>query len=290
MKREISQLLSPELSQRLSKNAKKRVTTGNSGSKVQAVLNFPSSSLSSNQSTTCATCGMTYYSHVSKDKDLHTKYHFNFINGIPWATSFCTNIIVKFVIAEKTPLLTRSGTIKTRKQTSLSTEAMILTIDKKSVKQVRRVEEILKAVNQELNAPSDCQTWKKELTDPIQGKAFVVVIYNRAIAICVTDPIRDTEQQCRWMIHRTQSVVPKQVNKLIKLGVSRIWVAPKWRRYGLATRLLEIVLKHSVYGIVLDKREIGFSQPSFSGGLLAKNFNGVMHKTGETLIPVYLEE
>lgn len=287
MKRDISQLLSPDLSQLSFKNDKKRKNRS-LDNKIQTVLNFPSSSPIASQSTTCTTCGMTYYSHVAKDNELHNKYHFNFVNGIPWPTSFCTKIIQKFVIIE-TPTKTEGNT-KTRKRSPLSKETLIVTIDRKVTKQVKRGEEILKVVNQELNAASDGRAWKKDQDSPIQGKAFIVVIDGRAIGICTTEPINDVEKQCRWIIHRTQDIVPNQVNRLIKLGISRIWIAPKWRRHGLARKLLDVVLTNTIYGIVLDKKEIGFSQPSFSGGLLAKDFNGVIHKSGEVLIPVYLEE
>lgn len=288
MKRDITQLLSPEPSQLSSNNDKKRKTRS-LDSRIQTVLNFPSSSLNTSQSTTCATCGMTYYKHVSNDNDLHEKYHFNFINGITWPTSFCSNILERFIVLADSSVEARR-TSKSKKLHSSSKETLIITIDRKLIKQVKRVEELLKAVNRELNAPSDGKAWQKDYKGPIQGKAFIVVIDGRAIGICTTEPINDVEKQCRWIIHRTQGIVPNQVNKLIKLGISRIWVAPKWRLRGLAKRLLDIVLAHSVYGIVLDKKEIGFSQPSFSGGLLARSFNGVIHKSGEVLIPVYLEE
>ncbi|CAR66419.1 DEHA2F26356p [Debaryomyces hansenii CBS767] len=288
MKRDITQLLSPELSQSSSRNDKKRKPT-NSNKKVQTVLNFPSSSPNASQSTTCPTCGMTYYSHVSKDNDVHNKYHFNFINGIPWPTSFCNNVLERFIVVDHTTGKAK-GTSKSKKSQAASKETLVMTIDRRASKQVKRVEEILKVVNGELNAASDGKAWQKDHKGPIQGRAFIVVIDGRAIGICTTEPIQDVDQQCRWIIHRTQALVPNQVNRSIKLGISRIWIAPKWRRYGLARRLLDIVLVHSVYGIVLDKKEIGFSQPSFSGGLLAKSFNGVTHKSGEILIPVYLEE
>ncbi|CUM53208.1 N-acetyltransferase ECO1 [Debaryomyces fabryi] len=288
MKRDITQLLSPDLSQLPFRNDKKRKAT-NLDKKVQTVLNFPSSSPNASQSTTCATCGMTYYNHVSKDKEVHKKYHFNFINGIPWPISFCSNVLEKFTILDDSSSKAKNPPTSKKLQ-GTAKEALVITIDRKSSKQVKRVEELLKVVNGELNAASDGKAWHKDPEGSIQGKAFIVVIDGRAIGICTTEPIHDVDQQCRWIIHRTQTVVPNQVNKLIKLGISRIWVAPKWRRYGLARKLLDIVLVHSVYGIVLNKKEVGFSQPSFSGGLLAKSFNGVIHKSGEILIPVYLEK
>lgn len=288
MKRDINQLISPDLSQLPSRNDKKRKAT-NLDKKVQTMLNFPSSSPNASQSTTCATCGMTYYNHVPKDNEVHKKYHFNFINGIPWPTSFCNNVLERFIVLHDPSSKAKSASISKKLQ-GTAKESLIVTIDRKAGKQVKRVEEIMKVVNSELNAASDGEAWHKDNEGSMQGKAFIVVIDGRAIGICTTEPIHDVDLQSRWIIHRTQTVVPNQVNKLVKLGISRIWIAPKWRRYGLARKLLDIVLTHSVYGIVLDKREIGFSQPSFSGGLLAKSFNGVTHKSGEILIPVYLEE
>lgn len=230
---------------------------------------------------------MTFYKHVQKDKNVHAKYHSDFINGLPWKSE------------PATPLRTFPISMDHK-----SIHVTILDIDRALARQVKRVDKLLDMVNRELNAPAANHSWKsKQKTtepdkiekadaagpSPIVGKAYVILAQSRAIGLVVTEPIVDVTAQAKWMVHRTQDIVPNQVNKNIRLGISRIWVAPKWRKCGLANHLLQIVLKHSVFGMPLKPHEVAFSQPTHAGGLLAKSFNGVKHKSGEVLVPIYLE-
>lgn len=225
----------------------------------------------STKSTTCKMCGMCYYNQFEKDRLMHSKYHFNFENGVNWPMKTATR---------------HSYSVKNPKAV-----VQIVSVDRDSPQQILKADELLDMVNKELNAPDGATFWKEHTKESlIQGQAFMAVVDNRAIGICVIDPIIDTNKQCKWMIYRTQKIVPNQVNKQIKVGVSRIWIAPKWRRKGIAAELLQCAASSLVYGMELRKEEIGFSQPSFGGGLLAKSFNGAKHKSGETLIPIYTEE
>ncbi|KAK6460640.1 N-acetyltransferase ECO1 [Scheffersomyces coipomensis] len=274
MKGSIHQLVTPDGSDQVTPSpeaSRKKVK------KVQAILNF-SSSLVSSQTKTCKICGMAYYEHINKEVEIHKKYHLTFINGILWPDTFKCKKVKSFAIIQK-------STTKLRKSNTIQLE--IVTIDKTNKRQTNKVDQLLDLVNKELNAPEDTKYWRDPLKE--SSKAFVVIIDDRAVGLCTTDTIEDIELQGRWMIHSSQSIVPNQVNKNIKLGISRIWIAPKWRRLGIAKVLLEIVQSQSIYGVVLNKAQIAFSQPSHSGGLLAKEFNGVIHKSGELLVPVYLE-
>lgn len=242
------------------------------------------------KSLTCKTCGMTFHRHVPKDNAVHAKYHNDFLNGLPW----------------------KSGPEKLLEKVTLTVEKKalelgIVVIDAALVAMVKKVDKILDMVNCELNAPTANDAWKlrnnaknngtstllespTSNSAPIPGRAFVLLALSRAIGLVVTEPIVDILAQSRWMVHRTQDVVPGQVNRNTKIGISRIWIAPKWRRRGLGRVLLRAVLKHSVFGMAIKPQEVAFSQPSYAGGLLAKSFNGVLHKSGEVLVPVYLEK
>lgn len=243
-------------------------------SKIQTVLSFASSA----QSETCKECGMTFFKHIQKDRAVHITYHGDFMNGLPWEKSDKDSVSAQFTVKEAS-----------NKGSYITLTAQIFSVSHGSAS-VGRVEQILAMVNRELSAPEASGLWKLATETAVQGRAFVVVVANRAVGLCVTEPILDSASQSRWMVFETQQTVPNQVNKQIKLGVSRIWVAPKWRRTGLARRLLEAVQRNTVYGITLGRGEIAFSQPSFAGGLLAKSFNGVKHKSGKILVPVYIED
>lgn len=236
---------------------------------------------------------MSFYKHVQNDKLVHAKYHNDFINGLPWKNEIATPLR-KFLVSVN----------------ENSVHVAILGIDRALFRQVKKVDKLLEMVNRELDAPAANDSWKRRSKhqrretekkgdnnksadsvnpSPIEGKAYVVLAQSRAIGLVVTEPIMDVTSQAKWMVHRTQDIVANQVNKNIRIGISRIWIAPKWRRFGLANHLLQVVLKYSVFGMRLKPHEIAFSQPSHAGGLLAKSFNGVRHKSGEILVPIYLE-
>lgn len=240
--------------------------------KTQGVLNV------GQVSTTCKVCGMTY-GHHPDDRSAHAKYHTNFINGPPWP--FLAEPIRKISVARGSPPQKKAGKAKPH-----LVQLQFFVAQTALPAQVSRVETLLEMVNRELNAPAASEAWKHPKSHEIPGKALVAVVNKKAVALCITEPI----ESAFWVVSRTQQVVPKQEIKNARVGISRIWVAPSWRRCGVAMQLLDVVLHHSVYGMKLEKLQVAFSQPSFAGGLLAKRFNGVKHKSGETLVPVYLED
>lgn len=214
---------------------------------------------------------MAYYAYLKKDKEVHQKYHVGFVNGIKWG--------LKSRVLKKLRL----------RQEAKDSVFEIIRVDGGIASEVARVEKLLEFVNKELDAPPSNNAWKNQTQESIPGYAFVVLVKGLAVGLCVTEPISDVQHQGKWMVFRTQEIVPRQVNQLIRLGISRIWIAPKWRRLGLGNHLLEAVCKYLVHGLTLKPNEVAFSQPSSAGSLLAKNFNGVKHKSGEILLPVYIE-
>ncbi|XP_073487551.1 N-acetyltransferase ESCO1-like [Aquarana catesbeiana] len=57
-------------------------------------------------------------------------------------------------------------------------------------------------------------------------------------------------------------------------GVSRIWVFSMMRRQKIASRMLECLRNHFIYGSHLNKDEIAFSDPTPDGKLFATNYCG----------------
>lgn len=280
MKRNIRQLLSPNNSQdEISKDGK----TTYSKKKVQSTFVLGKAS----ETSTCLECGMSYFKHISKDQSLHKQYHQNFLKGLAWNLGLENQMLARFSIFQKRDLISKIS--KCRKPTKAHKQVVVVAADRSKSREVKKVDQLLEIVNKELNAPPNSDAWKYDSEDSIQSKVFIAIVEGRAVGICVTEVVKDLERQARWMVHRTQAIVPNQVNSELKLGISRIWVAPSWRRHGVAYKLLEVVLTKSIYGVELSKKQIGFSQPSHSGGLLALKFNGIRHKNGDILIPVYIE-
>ncbi|VEU19370.1 DEKNAAC100416 [Brettanomyces naardenensis] len=167
---------------------------------------------------------------------------------------------------------------------SSNLHAKVVEADPRNRRAVQIIRESLELVNKELNAPKDNESWS--IDGGLKGKVFVCICKSRIVGVCSTDkPSRGY-----WMVYETGSLVPRQTLKL-QIGISRIYVSHKFRRHGIGLKLLQAVAKNSYYGLTLKGHQIGWSQPSQFGGLLAKRFNGVKHPgSGKILIPVYKEE
>lgn len=150
---------------------------------------------------------------------------------------------------------------------------------------------LLQIVNtQWLNAGTSSNSWK---TRPLECKVVLLIaessidkeVNARVIGITILDvPEMSTSFLVGQHMKVENTTIDSSKPKIkLRLGVSRIYVHERYRRNGLSTLMLNSILKHSIYGTVLTKWQIGFSQPSGSGLLLLKNW----YKT--PTIPVYNE-
>lgn len=57
-------------------------------------------------------------------------------------------------------------------------------------------------------------------------------------------------------------------------GISRIWVAPEFRRQGIATKIMNVITTDFIYGEIVPKNLIAFSQPSGDGKKFATHYFG----------------
>ncbi|EMG45609.1 hypothetical protein G210_4195 [Candida maltosa Xu316] len=167
---------------------------------------------------------MTYSPNIPQDKSVHDKYHANFVNGLPWVTSNDTDVSIleTFTVVDR-KVEKSTGKLKSQ-MTRQSYKCSIVSINKANKKHIQKIEKLLVMVNQELNASEDSGQWKSPKFD--KSKAFVLIIDNKAIGLCTTDTIEG--DQGRWMIYKSQTVVPKQINKNVIIGISRIW----WENVG----------------------------------------------------------
>ncbi|KAI5960128.1 ECO1 [Candida pseudojiufengensis] len=245
--------------------------------KVQSILTFNNDF---KKTTTCTICEMIYNTKIPADVEVHKKYHLEFTNGISWPSTLMSSEAVTFNLIRHNSKPQTGKLNLVRNQNSI--QVTIQTIDKSNKRQIGKIEKLLNMVNQELDASDDSKQWRDSNFE--RSKAFVVIINNKAMGLCTTDTVNEG----KWMIFKNQKIVPNQQISGIKIGISRIWISPKWRRLGLGLKLLNYVCENSIYGQRLQSGQIAFSQPSSAGGKLAKSFNGVKHKSGEILIPVYL--
>lgn len=62
----------------------------------------------------------------------------------------------------------------------------------------------------------------------------------------------------------------EEVGRKALMGVARVWTCVEARRRGVARMLVECARKSFVYGMEIPKEMVAFSQPTDSGGRLAR--------------------
>ncbi|CCH46772.1 N-acetyltransferase ESCO2 [Wickerhamomyces ciferrii] len=203
----------------------------------------------------CQECGMSYLKYVQSDVKSHQKYHQKCLNGRDWNDKWGKKLI------------------------EFNQNEYICTLNLNNSSEIKASLELLEIVNQNLNAPDDNEFWLKG-TD--SGKIFIYVKDKKAVGIVSTEKIT----KGHWFAI-DDGVVINKIDIELLAGINRIYVSKNHRRFGIALKLLKCAQEHMIYGMVIPKHKIGWSQPSFSGGKFAKTFNGVKHKSGKILIPVY---
>lgn len=205
---------------------------------------------------TCAQCGMSYLKNHPDDVRLHAKYHQRCLYGRDWH-------------------------MKSEPLVKVSHDEGIYKVNIQKPYEVLAALDLLEIVNKELNAPDDNAFWMEDAGE--RGAVYVYVKNNVAVGVISVEKTSEG----RWFSPADGVVVSSKKVELL-CGVSRIYVCQEHRRKGVALRLLRCAQNHLIYGLQIPKLKVGWSQPSTSGGQLACHFNGQRHKSGKTLVPVYL--
>lgn len=125
-------------------------------------------------------------------------------------------------------------------------------------------------------------------------KVYLCVVAGRCVGVCLAERIQEAHRVLDSENSPVEDVVKQdgrraiQIPKLqasssiwvenlkteAKVGISRIWTVTGHREKGIARILLDYVRDTFLYGEKVDKDMIAFSQPSESGGQLARKWFG----------------
>ncbi|KAI9816602.1 MAG: N-acetyltransferase O1 (Establishment of cohesion protein 1) [Pycnora praestabilis] len=256
---------------------------------------------------TCRTCGMDFIPTNIEDQALHRKFHAMNVGGIDLGTGFGK--------AAKLSKVWEPSTVKdVRLQVGYE---FVMVVDRgSSLADKNKVKRALDVVNTELSAVGidDERLWgqlpKADLTKLAFGavgtessqvlvedikdrqrdrfKAFLYIKRDKCVGLCLAERISKAYRVLKekalpqgedagFVVSKSSSVsVSKEADCAI-LGVSRIWTSTLHRRQGVALKLLECAAMNTVYGMVVPKEMIAFSQPTESGGRLAEKWFGGQH-------------
>jgi len=239
---------------------------------------------------TCEDCGMEYIPSVSQDAALHKDFHSLNKKGVNVGKILMRDAGTKSVLPKGKQLT--------------GDEAIIIVDRRSSLGSRNKVKKILEVVNSELSATEidDAHLWgsvaptsrvistrKTSSEGTNEGsarfKAFVYLVGDRSVGLClieklssanrVLDPSDEQAEEPNDPAQaHSSSIVVSDKQDVALLGVSRIWTSRSHRRQGIAETLLDCARRHFFYGMEVTKDLIAFSQPTDSGGKLARQWFG----------------
>lgn len=239
--------------------------------------------LASESRKACKTCGMEYIPSNAEDATLHRKFHAMNVGGVDF---------------------TKTTIDRLRKNEAWSggDGSFIAVIGRKDVLALRnRTSDVLKVVNTELGAVSisDEELWsqtrapkavQEQESKPALVDRFKTYLYIRGqkcIGACLAERIWDaytvlaqdaaspqTRQLDAERETKSSSISISTATTPAILGISRIWISNQHRKQGIATRLLDYARSEFLYGLTIEKEKVAFSQPTESGGNLARRWFG----------------
>lgn len=244
----------------------------------------------------CRTCGMEYIPSNAEDAALHRRFHAMNLGGV----DFTKSVIERF----------RKNEVWSGGDGSFI--AVIGRKDVLALR--NRARDVLQVVNTELAAVSipDEVLWgqtgrtlfagvpregpntsqatllaKEDCAAPLVDR-FKIYLYfwgNKCVGACLAERIweaftvlgqHDTCEQKYELPFPPQSssISISTTSEPAILGISRIWTSNQRRKQGVASRLLDTARSSFLYGLTVQKEQIAFSQPTESGGNLARKWFG----------------
>jgi hypothetical protein len=242
----------------------------------------------------CATCGMEYIPSNAEDASTHKKFHAQNVGGVDFTKAFGERIRRNqvweggdggFIAA-----VSRKDTLAVRNKASevlkvVNTELAAVTVTDEALWSQIRGENYLSEQGKKITGRrGECDRFKVYLyvqgskcvgaclTERIQ-EAFAVVDQDQEAASRQEDtgtaaipvPVPGDEQQ-------GSSISISRTSSPAMLGISRIWTSKLERKKGIASNLLDAAREDFLYGMSIEKEMVAFSQPTASGGELARKW------------------
>ncbi|KAH3958672.1 hypothetical protein HBI56_209560 [Parastagonospora nodorum] len=237
--------------------------------------------LASESRKACKTCGMEYIPSNAEDAALHRKFHAMNVGGVDFTKATVDRL-------------------RNNQVWSGGDGSFIAAIGRKDALALRnKTSDVLKVVNTELGAVpiSDEELWSqtrasgnvgKDSSRPTPVDRFKTYLYirgHKCIGVCLAERIweayavlaqDDASAQTRKLAMETKSssISISTATTPALLGISRIWTSNQRRKQGIASRLLDCARSDFLYGWTVEKEQVAFSQPTESGGNLARKWFG----------------
>ncbi|OCK84914.1 hypothetical protein K432DRAFT_400765 [Lepidopterella palustris CBS 459.81] len=241
----------------------------------------------------CRVCGMDYIPCNVEDAALHRKFHAMNVGGIDLPRPFAENIKKNkvwdggdegfiSVIARKDTLAFRNKA--TQVLDVINTEISAVTIEDDELwGQIGVAEPSTKATDKGKHVSTKNGKLRHSQCD--RFKMYLYIRGQKCIGACLAERIleaysvleRDDASNGNVLPpagSRSSSISASKTAEGALLGISRIWTSKSHRQNGIATALLDSATSDFLYGMTIPKEMVAFSQPTESGGQLARRWFG----------------
>lgn len=200
---------------------------------------------------TCPTCGMVYTKAQPDDEAAHIRHHKSFVSGLRFA-GWKNECVVKEY---------HDGRV------------LMVGPDAHPLHR-RKIAEVRKVVDSELGFVADGPCGKFEAKTFLFISARKVVGCAVAVQIDQGYPVLPSPGKSSTPEKQIAAWCCSTTPQLAQCGISRIWVHSQHRRKKVATRLLDCVSLNFIYGCVIPRELVAFSDPTPDGKRLAKSYTG----------------
>ncbi|KAJ3208677.1 N-acetyltransferase esco2 [Entophlyctis luteolus] len=235
----------------------------------------------------CKDCGMRYSTVTKEDDAIHVKYHASIINGISYkgyaSDVDCAAALFTSQIDDDTERKRRNS-----QRFPIAAKVIAVALNRKSVSsaQQKKIAEIMNVVDAELGGSISAKSSADndyEQNEVWSGNwcVFLCTLKDRVIGCLLAEPIafavplHDLTPPTNKVPDSPKSALYKVQERVSAIcGISKIWVSKSHRRKGVGLKLLEACRRKFLFGCILEKDSMAFSQPTEGGRRLATTYFG----------------